>query len=481
VIGGGVLGTTLTAGTTQASERKLPSTLAITKDESDIDDGTANYQVAVGTEIESISAEAGEVVDGNHAEGRIGPTRGTDAFRFAGSIVDFSLDGDAAVFLNDERVDPAVLANTIDILSNAGDRAFYEIAVSGKLIAGTDADLSGGTHPDSIDEDRASGSVAEGGSDTYHYSGDLLKLSVEQPTVTHVNGDSVRDLPNTLTIESTAEDRASYEVAVAGRIGAGFDADLTGATHPDSISGGDDDFIAERGTEASGSVAGGGTDTYLFSKAITDLSVDGPADVYLNGEPVEELPNTFTVKSTDEERAFYEVSVDGRIEAGSDADLSGATHPDSIDGNTASGSVASGGVDSYRFTGDLTDLTVDGPAETAVNGEWVAPTSDESDDETGSCGFEQLDFSVENVSTEPSAVPPYSTVKGTVTNTNDESVTAYFDLRYYEVDESAPNRLDEPRVLTVAGGATDTWELSTEALIDEDRSIEVIPSDGIFG
>ena len=49
VIGGGVLGTILTAGTTQASERKLPSTLAITKGESDINDGTANYQVAVST------------------------------------------------------------------------------------------------------------------------------------------------------------------------------------------------------------------------------------------------------------------------------------------------------------------------------------------------------------------------------------------------------------------------------------------------
>jgi hypothetical protein len=383
-LGGGILGTTLAAGTTRASQRELPNTLAITKDHEGIDYGTASYQFAAGTELESISAEAGEVIDGNHAEGRVGPARGTDAYRFAGSVAEFSLDGDAAVFLNGDRIDPAVLANTIDIQSTAADRAFYEIVVSGRIVPGTDADLDGASHPDSVDDNEAAGSVAGMGGDTFHFSGELLELSVEQPSAAYVNGDLAQDLPNTLTIESTDEDRASYEVSVDGRIGAGFDADLTGATHPDSISGGTDRFVAERGTSASGSVAGGGTDSYWFSGEVTDLDVNGPAVVSINGE-----------------------------------------HTDA-----------------------------------------------------GSCEFEQLDFAVEDVSTEPSAVPPYSTVTGTDTNTGDEAVEVRYDLRFYEVDESTTNRLDEPRVATVASGETNAWELSTEALIDEDRPIEVIPYRG---
>lgn len=85
-------------------------------------------------------------------------------------------------------------------------------------------------------------------------------------------------LPNTITIESTADERVSYEFTASGRVEPGPQANLAEAEIPDAID----------GSTASGSVALRGVDDYTFSGEITALSLDGgDAQVSINGERVD--------------------------------------------------------------------------------------------------------------------------------------------------------------------------------------------------
>lgn len=86
------------------------------------------------------------------------------------------------------------------------------------------------------------------------------------------------------------------------------------------------------------------------------------------------LPNTLTVRSTGDERVTYRITVSGRIQPGSAADLTNATQPDRVGTTTARGSAAEGGIDDFTFSGRLTGIEVSGgPAAIFVNGEQIDP------------------------------------------------------------------------------------------------------------
>lgn len=88
------------------------------------------------------------------------------------------------------------------------------------------------------------------------------------------------------------------------------------------------------------------------------------------------LANTLTIKSTGEERVYYNATASEGMKPAAGADLSGAETPDSVNGNRASGSTAQNGRDNFTFAGDLTGLTIDGgPARVLVNGDEVDPES----------------------------------------------------------------------------------------------------------
>ena len=204
--------------------------------------------------------------------------------------------------------------------------------------------------------------------------------------------DSGNDGPNrTLTVESTGEERATYEFSVTEALEAGSQANTSNAEYLDAVD----------GTTGSGSVALYGTDDYRFAGELESVVVDGPADVLVDGEQVETeapaeekpepTPKSLELTSTGENRATYEVSVTGEIEAGDRANLSGADHPDSVDGSSASGSVALYGTDDYQFTGELESVVVDGSAEAYVDGEQVqtqAPSESDGGDGEDSSGDE---------------------------------------------------------------------------------------------
>lgn len=88
------------------------------------------------------------------------------------------------------------------------------------------------------------------------------------------------------------------------------------------------------------------------------------------------LANTLTIKSTGEERVYYNATASEGMKPAAGADLTGAESPDAVNANRASGSTAQNGRDNFTFAGELTGLTIDGgPARVLVNGDEVDPES----------------------------------------------------------------------------------------------------------
>lgn len=122
-------------------------------------------------------------------------------------------------------------------------------------------------------------------------------------------------------------------------------------------------------------------DGYRFEGGVTDfVFLEGEADVLLNGEEVDpaELvsatgqPNVLTITGTDTS-ADYAFTVESKLEA--NPERGGLEQWDNVDGNTATGWVASPNhVDSYRFDGQLIDFRFrQGEAIVELNGERIDP------------------------------------------------------------------------------------------------------------
>ena len=156
-----------------------------------------------------------------------------------------------------------------------------------------------------------------------------------------------QELPNTLIIRGGGV--ADYEFTVSGEVALGPNA------------GGGEDRIVGSDT-AIGRVGDGGIDDFTFSGQVTSFEADGPVDVFVNGERVDdpvglprtELPNTVTIEGATG-TVNYAFRVSGSVEAGETADAE-----DTIDGDTVRGAVGSGGADSFRYSGSIT-FDSDGP------------------------------------------------------------------------------------------------------------------------
>ncbi|MFC7157959.1 hypothetical protein ACFQPA_21305 [Halomarina halobia] len=169
-----------------------------------------------------------------------------------------------------------------------------------------------------------------------------------------------KDRASVLAIRGTG-DHASYEFSVSGSLEAN---DADGLIN-------EEDNLTK--STATGAVTGG-SDSYRFTGGVTGFTLDGDADVYLDGEavtPEDVLPsNTIEVIGSDDEAvASYSFTVDGAIAPAPDGTVDSE---DNISGGSAEGAV-SGGVDRYRFSGSVTSLDVDGEASVRVNGSEVTP------------------------------------------------------------------------------------------------------------
>lgn len=233
------------------------------------------------------------------------------------------------------------------LIESVGDEGAvnFEATVSGDIERGPLAE-----DYDEIDGSTVRGHVANGGADSFMFTGELtdfdvtfgdnsdLRVSVdgeEQPWATGKK----------LEIRSVGDEKAAdFEATVSGSVVRG---DL--AEPYDDVSGG----------TASGHVANGGVDSFWFTGDLNDFDVtygdSTDVAVLVDGEPVSwATSHRMLVESVGDEGAVdFTATVSGEAWRG---DL--AEDYDYVSGDTIEGHVAAGKADSYRFTGDLTDFTV---------------------------------------------------------------------------------------------------------------------------
>jgi hypothetical protein len=291
----------------------------------------ARYAVSVSGGLKSL--EPGEETP-NGASSLVGHIAGTatDPYEVTGSVTDFTFrQGDAKLFLDGEPVTPDELVRRTS----------------------TDADDGSEDTTDPEPESDDDGS-SDGGS-----TGDD-ESDAEEP--------DAGELTDVLTVVGeTTEAVATYRFTVDGSV----------ESNPEKGTFDDADNVS--GGNAEGTVAGG-VDSYRFSGEFTDFELSGPATVYLNGEAVDPqslvdadgLPaKTLTVVGTTEAVATYRFTTDGSVVANPTKGT--VDDADNIADRAVEGTVASGGVDSYRFSGSVTEFDLQGDAAVYVDGTQVSP------------------------------------------------------------------------------------------------------------
>ncbi|WP_121744937.1 hypothetical protein [Natronorubrum halophilum] len=232
------------------------------------------------------------------------------------------------------------------------------VALSGGAIAGGtqgNVDTSNaGSNPDlSIPDGVPTAAEAAASGNSTSESGSATTSSTDQPSNTIVfDGNGTADVTD-------------YEFVVSDEVEASTD---DGATI--------DAAATVDGTHARGTVVDH-LDAWRFEGEIERLSLDGDATVRVNGTEVDPdefddlLEHVILFDGDDSDVTRYEFEIDGELEP---SNYEGATIDDDveIDGTLAHGVVADW-KDAFRFSGDLEELTVDGPATVLVDGEEIDP------------------------------------------------------------------------------------------------------------
>jgi parallel beta-helix repeat protein len=219
--------------------------------------------------------------------------------------------------------------------------------------------------------------------------GDALSLSLAQAP-DFVTLDDNGDGTGTITIDPATGDNGTYAVAVVADDGTatateGFNLTVVDGetTHTVELIGGG--TYTEYDLTVSGEVTGGaglnpvdsfsgssasgtiiaGSDTYVFTGELTSVSIDDSATVEVDGEVVDPatLGQTEIEIVGSGEYTEYEFDVSGEVTGGA-----GLNAADSFSGASASGTVI-GGSDTYTFTGEVRNLSVDGSATVRIRGE----------------------------------------------------------------------------------------------------------------
>ncbi|RQH00253.1 right-handed parallel beta-helix repeat-containing protein [Natrarchaeobius oligotrophus] len=173
----------------------------------------SEYRFVADGEIErseelSEYGTGGEFVDDDVIEGWV--RGGVDGFRIEGDLLELEVDGDAAVYLDGERIDPddvgddgqngsddddesgsdEPLLNSV-VFDGEGGREIseYRFAVTGE-IERSEYHSEYGTGGEFVDDDVIEGWV-RGGKDGFRFSGRLTELEVDESATVHVNGVSV--------------------------------------------------------------------------------------------------------------------------------------------------------------------------------------------------------------------------------------------------------------------------------------------------
>lgn len=259
------------------------------------------------------------------------------------------------------------LSNTLTISGEESpDMLNYEFTVAGELRKST---ARGATMDDydAIEDGTATGRVQRG-LDSYEFEGELTLFRVTDGAVVYLNGERVNpaelgeDLANTLTIYGQDMDKDEYEFEVDGNL---VQSDDLAATI-------DDNDVIEGGV-ARGQVRNY-KDSYRFNGEILSFELDGTAKVILNGEEVDpdelgntqpELPNVIILDGTATPDATSEYTFGVSGEINKTDELGTVDSTDTIEDGVATGSIGDD-TDAYRFSGELTEFRLSGPASVTV-------------------------------------------------------------------------------------------------------------------
>ncbi len=349
------------------------STVLVTKGEQP--DGVATYVLAVDGSIspqDDFEDTACPDYGPSYVIGRVGPAGGTDSVQFEGTVLAADVYGPAELYVDGERTSPddlgGSLPNTLEVTKDGAEDgvATFEARVDGVLAPSPEVEAPNqqvgcGTIQESVGPER--------GTDVFHYSGTITDFTLDGPATVYRNGEEVDpDQLGERTFRVTKGDQpdglATYVLAVDGEISPTDEFEDTACPSYDPS------YVTGRvGPQ-------GGTDSVVFSGEVIAADVYGPAELYVDGERTSpddlggSLPNTLEVTKDGAEDgvATFEARVDGVLAPTPDVE--------GVNQQTGCGAIQESvgperGTDTVRFSGEVTNFSLDGPARVYVNGEEV--------------------------------------------------------------------------------------------------------------
>ena len=328
--------------------------------------------------------------------------------------------------------------NTLTV-TGAGDPTNYYVETSGELVSNPDrGDLQ--VH-DEIDGTTATGWVTTTDHvDSFRFDGELVDVGFHQGSATvELNGEEID--PGAYGAEPLSQTLLVDGVGTTG--GTRYEFTVSGAAEKSTVEGAsiDDEDRIDSGN-VTGSVAGW-RDAFAFSGDLEELTVDGSARVYVDGERIDpadygdEQPHVLTLVGNGSD-ASYEISVDGTIDpvAGDDAEQSATATSES----TVEGSISSG-AQRFQFSGAVSDVTfLGGSAHVYVDGDRIDPDAYGDQellpnaiviDGTGTDGQTDYSFTIDGEvitsSYRDASIDPDDQIEGTaVSGTVDDEIDAYW-------------------------------------------------------
>lgn len=162
----------------QASQALNPAAKDRTITIEGTDSSLAEYYIEVDGSLDGNNLEAHDSVNGNTAVGRVQAANKQDVFAFSGSLVEFDVEGTAAVYIDGTKVKGGSSSTTHELVVRGMDYSksdFHIITNPGSNLRGG-GDLEGS---DNISDFQASGFVqAPNKDDTFLYEGGLQELKV---------------------------------------------------------------------------------------------------------------------------------------------------------------------------------------------------------------------------------------------------------------------------------------------------------------
>lgn len=237
----------------------------------------SQYEFTVTGDVEQsthggASINDADTIDGGHVTGTV--TGWRDAYRFSGELEKLTVDGQARVSVNGERVDPAEYggeqSHEVTIVGN-GTHSEYELATDGSIevLEGDDATV--------VSEGRAEGTI-ERDVHRFQLTGELVDFTFHEGG-THVYLDDQRIDP----ADYTSEEILPHSIVLDGtdtssqsRYSFTIDGDVTKAEYQGATIDGSDTI---KDSTVTGVVDTGAVDAYWFDGTIVDFKLAGHAEV----------------------------------------------------------------------------------------------------------------------------------------------------------------------------------------------------------